>query len=81
MKRSGLYDAVLTFSVVSAPKRHKKGRPCSFAGTGASGYGECVQGLLVQSQSHVYGTSYSTSYHRVVADAEEAHHFYVGRNG
>ena len=37
--------------------------------------------LLVQSQSHIYGASYRTSYHRVVTDAEEAHHFNVGEYG
>ena len=36
--------------------------------------------LLAQSSSHVYRTSHCTSYHRVVTDTQEAHHFYVSRN-
>ena len=36
--------------------------------------------LLIQSSSNVYRTSHCTSYHRVVTDAEESHHFYVSRN-
>ncbi len=36
--------------------------------------------LLVQSLSNVNSASYSTSYHRVVTDSEEAHHLNVCRN-
>ena len=37
--------------------------------------------LLAERQSHVYCASYGATYHRVVADTEEAHHLYVCRNG
>ena len=36
--------------------------------------------LLIQSSSHVNRTSHCTSYHRVVTDTQESHHFYVSRN-
>ena len=36
--------------------------------------------LLIQSSSHVNCASYCTSYHWVVTDTQESHHFYVGRN-
>ncbi len=36
--------------------------------------------LLIQSSSHVNRTSHCTSYHRVVTDTEESHHFHVSRN-
>lgn len=39
-----------------------------------------IQRLLVQCLSNVNSASYCTAYHRVVADAEEAHHLHVGRN-
>ena len=35
---------------------------------------------LAQSLSHVNRTSHCTSYHRVVTDTEESHHFHVSRN-
>ena len=34
--------------------------------------------LLVQSEVNVDGTSHRATYHRVVTDAEEAHHLNVG---
>ena len=37
-------------------------------------------GLLVQCSSHIHSTSNSTSYHRVVAYSEEAHHLHMGWN-
>ena len=37
--------------------------------------------LLVQGEVNLYGASYGAAYHGVVADAEEAHHFYVGGHG
>ena len=36
--------------------------------------------LLVQIEVSLYSTSYGATYHRVVADAEEAHHLNVSRN-
>ena len=36
--------------------------------------------LLIQSSSYVNRTSHCTSYHRVVTDTQESHHFYVSRN-
>ena len=36
--------------------------------------------LLVQSEVDSNGDSYSSTYHRVVTHAEEAHHLYVSRN-
>ncbi len=36
--------------------------------------------LLIQSSSHVNRTSHCTSYHRVVTDTQESHHFHVSRN-
>ena len=36
--------------------------------------------LLIQSSSHVNRTSHCTSYHRIVTDTEESHHFHVSRN-
>ncbi len=37
--------------------------------------------LLVQCQSYIHSAGYGATYHRVVTDAEEAHHLYVCRNG
>jgi hypothetical protein len=39
-----------------------------------------ISRLLIQSLSNVNRTSYCTTYHRVVTDTQEAHHFYVSRN-
>ena len=39
-----------------------------------------ISRLLVQSLSYVNSTCYCTTYHRVVTDTQEAHHFYVSRN-
>ncbi len=36
--------------------------------------------LLVQSLSHVNSACYSATYHRVVTDTKESHHFNVSRN-
>ena len=36
--------------------------------------------LLIQSSSNVNCTSNCTTYHRVVTDTQESHHFYVSRN-
>ena len=36
--------------------------------------------LLIKCSSNVHGSSYSTTYHRVVTDAEESHHLNVSRN-
>ena len=38
-----------------------------------------VNELLIQSLSNVNSTSYCTTYHRVVTDTQQAHHFYVSR--
>ena len=35
---------------------------------------------MIESQINVDGASYGATYHGVVADAEEAHHLYVGRH-
>ena len=37
--------------------------------------------LLAECLSHVNRASYRTSYHRIVTDTEEAHHFHVSGNG
>lgn len=39
-----------------------------------------IQRLLVQCLSNVNSASNCTTYHRVIADSEEAHHLHVGRN-
>ncbi len=39
------------------------------------------QELFAQSERYIYGASYRTSYHRVVTDTEEAHHFHMSRYG
>ena len=39
-----------------------------------------ISKLLIQSSCNVNSTSYCTTYHRVVTDTQEAHHFYVSRN-
>ena len=36
--------------------------------------------LLIQSSSNVNRTSHCTTYHRVVTDTQESHHFHVSRN-
>jgi len=39
-----------------------------------------ISKLLIQSSCNVNSASYCTTYHRVVTDTQEAHHFYVSRN-
>ena len=36
--------------------------------------------LLIQSSSNVNCASHCTTYHRVVTDTQESHHFHVSRN-
>ena len=36
--------------------------------------------FLIENQVYIYSTGNRTTYHRVVSDAEEAHHLNVSRN-
>ena len=40
-----------------------------------------VRLLLIECEIYIDGARHRATYHRVVADAEEAHHLYVSRHG
>ncbi len=65
--------------VKSAHECTKKSLSADFAGRDPS----CIEMFLflVQLQVELYGDGYGGTYHRVVADTEEAHHLNVGRYG
>ena len=88
MKLQGLYIFYLQNQIKGGISRLAKSRKPQFTAvnedlrdkrnTGITLFADF--GLLVQSLSHINSTGNSTSYHRVVAYSEEAHHLYMGWN-
>ena len=57
--------------------RKSKKTPITSGVTGVREYRCELELLLVQVEVSLNGASYCTTYHGVVTDTEEAHHFYV----
>ena len=88
MKLQGLYIFYLQYQIKGGISRLAKSRKPQFTAVNEDLRDKhnaeitlfADFGLLVQSLGNIHRTSHSTSYHRVVAYSQEAHHLHVGWN-